>query len=150
VGGGVLLFCYEAGPGGYGLYRQYLSLGHDCQVISPSQIPQKPAERIKTDRQDARKLARALRSGDLTAAWVPDEEQEALGDLTQARDDIKSQERKARQQPYPTDVGGIGLEGTEAPVWALSNAHPNEQEYQVGVYGGGTGVGRVHLGHCEP
>jgi transposase len=97
-GGEVLLFCYEAGPCGYGLYRQLLSLGHDCQVIAPSQIPKKPAERIKTDRRDARKLAQLLRSGDLTAVWVPDEEQEALRDLTRARDDMKSQERKARQQ----------------------------------------------------
>ena len=97
-GGEVLLFCYEAGPCGYGLYRQLLALGHDCQVVAPSLIPKKPGERIKTDRRDARKLAQALRSGDLTAVWVPDEEQEAMRDLTRARDDLKAQERKARQQ----------------------------------------------------
>lgn len=96
--GEVLLFCYEAGPCGYGLYRQLLELGHDCQVVAPSLIPKKPGERIKTDRRDARKLAQALRSGDLTAVWVPDEEQEAMRDLTRARDDMKAQERKARQQ----------------------------------------------------
>lgn len=96
--GEVLLFCYEAGPCGYGLYRQLLALGHDCQVVAPSLIPKKPGDRIKTDRRDARKLAQLLRSGDLTAVWVPDEEQEAMRDLTRARDDMKSQERKARQQ----------------------------------------------------
>ncbi|MEJ2529700.1 MAG: IS110 family transposase [Gammaproteobacteria bacterium] len=96
--GEVLLFCYEAGPCGYGLYRQLLALGHDCQVVAPSLIPKKPGDRIKTDRRDACKLARSLRSGDLTAVWVPDEEQEAMRDLTRARDDMKSQERKARQQ----------------------------------------------------
>jgi transposase len=96
--GEVLLFCYEAGPCGYGLYRQLLELGHDCQVVAPSLIPRKPGERIKTDRRDALKLARLLRSGDLTAVWVPDEEQEAMRDLTRARDDFKAQERKARQQ----------------------------------------------------
>lgn len=97
-GGEVLLFCYEAGPCGYGLYRQLLELGHDCQVVAPSLIPKKPGERIKTDRRDASKLAQALRNGDLTAVWVPDEEQEAMRDLTRARDDLKGQERKARQQ----------------------------------------------------
>jgi transposase len=97
-GGGVQLFCYEAGPCGYGLYRQLLALGQDCQVVAPSLIPRKPGERIKTDRRDACKLAGALRNGDLTAVWVPDEEQEALRDLTRARDDLKAQERKARQQ----------------------------------------------------
>lgn len=97
-GGEVPLFAYEAGPCGYGLYRQLLSLGQDCQVVAPSKIPQQPGDRIKTDRRDAAKLARALRSGDLTPVWVPDTEQEAMRDLTRARDDIKAQQRKARQQ----------------------------------------------------
>jgi len=96
--GEVLLFCYEAGPCGYGLYRQLLALGHDCEVVAPSLIPKKPGEKVKTDRRDAGKLSRLLRSGDLTAVWVPDEEQEAMRDLTRARDDLKAQERKARQQ----------------------------------------------------
>lgn len=97
-GGAVVLFCYEAGPCGYGLYRQILAAGHECLVVAPSLIPKKPGERIKTDRRDALKLARSLRAGDLTAVWVPDQEQEAMRDLTRARDDMKSQERKARQQ----------------------------------------------------
>ena len=97
-GGELLLFCYEAGPCGYGLYRQLLEAGHDCQVVAPSLIPKKAGERIKTDRRDALKLARLLRAGELTAVWVPDGEQEAMRDLTRARDDMKSQERKARQQ----------------------------------------------------
>ena len=79
--GEVLLFCYEAGPCGYVLYRQLLELGHDCQVVAPSLIPNKPGERIKTDRRDAVKLSRHLRSGDLTTVWVPDAEQEAIFSL---------------------------------------------------------------------
>ena len=34
-----LHFCYEAGPTGYGLYRQVRGLGHDCTVVAPSLIP---------------------------------------------------------------------------------------------------------------
>jgi transposase len=94
----VLLFCYEAGPCGYGLYRQLCEAGHECHVVAPSLIPKKAGERVKTDRRDALKLARLLRSGDLTPVWVPDTDQEAMRDLTRARDDMKSQERKARQQ----------------------------------------------------
>lgn len=97
-GGEVMLFCYEAGPCGYILYRQIIESGHDCQVVAPSLIPKKPGERIKTDRRDAMKLARMLRSGDLTSVWVPGHEQEAMRDLTRARNDFKIQERKARQQ----------------------------------------------------
>jgi len=98
AGGALIMFCYEAGPCGYGLYRQILAAGHQCLVVAPSLIPKKPGERIKTDRRDALKLARSLRAGDLTAVWVPDTEQEAMRDLTRARDDMKGQERKARQQ----------------------------------------------------
>ncbi|WP_336275334.1 IS110 family transposase [Vreelandella indica] len=97
-GGGLLQFVYEAGPCGYGLYRQLLASGHDVQVVAPSRMPKAPGERIKTDRRDAIKLARLARSGDLTPVWVPDTEQEAMRDLTRARDDMKAQERKARQQ----------------------------------------------------
>jgi transposase len=96
--GQVILFCYEAGPCGYGLYRQILEAGHECEVVAPSLIPKKAGERVKTDRRDALKLARYLRGGDLTAVWVPDEEQEAMRDLCRARGDMKSQERKAQQQ----------------------------------------------------
>jgi len=96
--GGLLLFCYEAGPCGYGLHRRLIASGHDCEVVAPSKIPKAPGERIKTDRRDALKLARLLRSGDLTSVWVPDREQERMRDLSRARDDLKSQERKARQQ----------------------------------------------------
>jgi transposase len=48
-----------------------------------------PGERIKSDRRDALKLARLLRGGDLTAVWVPDQEQECMRDLSRARDDMK-------------------------------------------------------------
>lgn len=96
--GEVLNFCYEAGPCGYGLYRELTALGHRCEVVAPSLIPRKAGERLKTDRRDALMLARLHRSGELTAVWVPGEEQEAIRDLTRARDDMKVNERKAYQQ----------------------------------------------------
>jgi transposase len=53
-------FCYEAGPTGYGLYRQITDLGHACLVVAPSLIPQRPGDRVKTNRRDALSLARQL------------------------------------------------------------------------------------------
>ena len=97
-GGERLLFVYEAGPCGYGLYRQICASGHACEVVAPSLIPRKPGERVKTDRRDAQGLARMARAGDLTAVWVPGPEQEAIRDLTRAREDIKALEQKARQR----------------------------------------------------
>ena len=88
--GEVLSFCYEAGPCGYGIYRQLTHLGHDCVVVAPSLIPVKPGDRVKTDRRDSESLARLHRAGELTAVWVPGPEQEAVRDLTRAREDQNS------------------------------------------------------------
>ena len=96
--GAQLSFCYEAGPCGYGIHRQLLSLKHQCRVVAPSLIPRKAGDRVKTDRRDALMLARLHRAGELTAVWVPDGEHEALRDLTRARGDLKDLERRARQQ----------------------------------------------------
>lgn len=93
-----LLFCYEAGPTGYGLYRQLTDLGHDCMVVAPSLIPRKPGERVKTNRRDALSLARQLRAGELTAVWVPDARHEAMRDLSRARGAAERDLRGKRQQ----------------------------------------------------
>jgi transposase len=96
--GARLSFCYEAGPGGYVLYRQLHDLKQDCQVVAPSLIPKKPGERVKTDRRDSLSLARLHRAGELTAVWIPGEAQEALRDLTRAREDMKHLQRQAKQR----------------------------------------------------
>ena len=93
-----LSFCYEAGPCGYGIHRQLTDLGWDCQVVAPSLIPKKAGDRVKTDRRDSLSLARLHRAGELTAVWVPDDTQEALRDLTRAREDIKHLQRQAKQR----------------------------------------------------
>ena len=96
--GEVVSFCYEAGPCGYGIYRQITQSGHDCSVVAPSLIPRRPGDRIKTDRRDSEALARLHRAGELTPVWVPDEEQEAMRDLTRAREDMKHLERQSKQR----------------------------------------------------
>jgi len=90
--------CYEAGPTGYGLYRQVKALGHDCAVVAPSLIPRKPGERVKTNRRDAVTLARLFRAGELTSVWVPDAIHEAVRDLGRAREAAVADLRKKRQQ----------------------------------------------------
>src|SRR5487761_2288446 len=97
-GGANLSFCYEAGPCGYGIHRQLTDLGWDCQVVAPSLIPKKAGDRVKTDRRDSLMLARLHRAGELTAVWVPDGVQEALRDLTRAREDMKHLQRQAKQR----------------------------------------------------
>jgi transposase len=90
--------CYEAGPCGYVLQRQLATLGVSCDVIAPSLIPQKPGDRVKTDRRDAAKLARLLRAGELTSIGVPTEDQEAVRDLVRAREDARRARTDARHR----------------------------------------------------
>jgi transposase len=93
-----LQICYEAGPTGYGLYRQAQALGHECLVAAPSLIPRKTGEQIKTNRRDAVSLARLHRAGELTAVWVPEALHEAVRDLVRAREAAGEDLRKKRQQ----------------------------------------------------
>jgi len=93
-----LRVAYEAGPTGYGLYRELTAAGIKVHVVAPTLVPVKTGDRIKTDRRDAEKLARCLRSGDLTDVWVPTVETEALRDLVRTREDGKGDELRARHR----------------------------------------------------
>ncbi len=93
-----LAFCYEAGPTGYGLYRQITSLGQECIVAAPSLIPKKAGDRVKTNRRDALDMVKQFRAGELTAVWVPDPRHEAMRDLTRARWAAVEDLRSKRQQ----------------------------------------------------
>jgi transposase len=93
-----LSFVYEAGPCGYGLYHYITGNGFSCDVVAPSLIPKKCGDRIKNDRRDAQMLARLHRAGELSPVYVPQREDEAMRDLTRAREDAKHCERKAKQR----------------------------------------------------
>ena len=45
----LLRACYEAGPGGYDLYRLLSSMGVACEVVAPSLIPKGGSDKVKTD-----------------------------------------------------------------------------------------------------
>src|SRR5206468_10516158 len=90
--------CYEAGPPGYELARLLRALGVACEVIAPSLIPTAPGDRVKTDKRDARRLARLHRAGELVAIAVPTPEQEAVRDLCRARSALVYDRRRARQR----------------------------------------------------
>jgi transposase len=97
-----LIFVYEAGPCGYGLYRYLTKKGCDCWVVAPSLIPEKAGDRANTDRRAAVQLARLARSGDLTAASVPTVDDDAVRALSRAREDTLSdlQDAKFRLQAF--------------------------------------------------
>ncbi|MHB1282406.1 MAG: IS110 family RNA-guided transposase [Metallibacterium scheffleri] len=96
--GARVVWVYEAGPCGYGLYRHLTKKGFACTVCAPSLIARKPGDRVKTDRRDAIMLVKALRMNDLASVHVPDVEDEALRDLVRAWGAAKQDLRQARQR----------------------------------------------------
>lgn len=96
--GAALVFVYEAGPCGYGLYRYLTGKGVACHVVAPSLIPRKAGDRVKTDRRDAMTLARLMRSGDLSSIYVPGIEDEALRDLSRRRDDALQDLKRSKRR----------------------------------------------------
>ena len=94
----ILRACYEAGPCGFGLARRLKQLGVECEVVAPSLTPKRSGDRIKTDRRDARKLARLLRAGELTAVYIPEATDEAIRDLCRARSDAVDDRRRSRHR----------------------------------------------------
>jgi transposase len=93
-----LVFVYEAGPCGYGIYRGLTARGHACWVVAPSNTPRRVSDRIKTDRRDSVKLAGLARAGELTPIYVPDVRDEAMRDLVRSREDAVAVQRQARQR----------------------------------------------------
>jgi transposase len=94
----VLRACYEAGPCGFGIARRLKQLGVECEVVAPSMTPKRSSDRVKTDKRDARKLARLLRAGELTPVYIPKSTDEAIRDLCRARTDAVDDRRRSRHR----------------------------------------------------
>ena len=124
--------CFEAGPTGYGLYRQVQSLGHDCLVVAPSLIPRRAGERVKTNRRDAVTLARLFRAGELS---LPGPRQ---------RDLARAARGAAQGGPR------YRLEGAGPTVRQVSSAARRRQEAAGGHRRDRPRDGRLPLGHRSP
>ncbi len=90
--------CYEAGPCGYALKRILDKRGFYCEVVAPSLIPVRTGDRIKTDKRDAKKLARLSRANELTFITVPLEHKESVRDFVRCREDIMIDLKRAKQR----------------------------------------------------
>jgi transposase len=132
-----LVFVYEAGPCGYWLYRYLTKKGHACWVVAPSLIPKKAGDRVKTNRRDAIQLARLMRSGDLTPVYVPQVADEAIRDLSRAREDalrdLKTAKYRLKAFLLRHDIRYAGL-ATWGPVhlrWLSAVVCPTPAQHIV-------------------
>jgi len=90
--------CYEASGCGFWIARRLLQMGVQCEVIAPSLIPTRSGDRVKTDKRDAMKLAKSLRSNDLVSVNIPDSVDEAIRDLCRGRTDAVDDLRRAKSR----------------------------------------------------
>ena len=93
-----LAVCYEAGPGGYALWRQLTAMGVACDIVAPSLVPVRAGDRVKTDRRDAKKLALLHRGGLLRYVQPPTPETEGLRDVLRCREDLRCARTAARHR----------------------------------------------------
>ena len=103
----ILFACgYEAGPTGYGLCRGLQKAGYGCVVMAPTTMSNPDGKkRVKTDRIDARAIARILAYKSYSQVHLPSEEMEALKEYTRARDAKKRMFKKAKQDLYFFRIG---------------------------------------------
>ncbi len=84
-------------------------------------VPPRPADRVKTDKRDAIRLARLLAAGELVLVTIPSVEREQLRDLVRCREDIRVDLARARHR-----IGGFVLRREidwEGPGEAWTRTH---------------------------
>ena len=93
-----ILSCYEAGPTGFTLYRMLEEMEITCYVAAPTLIPRKPGDQIKTDRRDAKILAKVLRNQEIVSVYVPTKTDESVRDYLRMCDDMRSDLKRQKQR----------------------------------------------------
>ena len=152
----IIRACYEAGPCGFGIARRLKQLGAECAVVAPSLTPTRAGNRLKTDKRDARKLARLLRAGELTEIYIPEPTDEAMRDLCRARSDAVDDRRRSRHRlkafllrhGYRYQGKSAWIAAHERYLRELMLAHPAMkvilEEYLISVQ-----LGSERIARCE-
>jgi len=89
---------YEAGPLGYKLYHELNNAGIACVIMAPSTLGVTNNNRVKTDKNDARNIARSLAFKLYSQVHVPTPEDEEVKEYIRMRDDKKTALKKVKQQ----------------------------------------------------
>lgn len=88
---------YESGCCGYSAARSFIEYGWDVFVVNPADIP-RPAKQsiVKTDKIDAKNIAKQLRAGNLRKIPIPDVERECFRSLTRHRQSLVKDMRRIK------------------------------------------------------
>jgi len=113
---------YEVGCCGFKPAREFESYGWDTYVVNPADIPRPSKNKfMKTDKIDAKNIARQLRSGTLKKITIPPLERESLRSLTRQRTALVRDYRRIK-----TRIKSLLLylqveipEGMDSPKWPI-------------------------------
>lgn len=90
---------YEAGYCGFWIHDNLRQKGVDCIVVNPADIPTTDKERTrKSDQIDCRKLARALRAGQIQGIWVPPRAKAEDRSLVRTRQAMVKKQTRCKNQ----------------------------------------------------
>lgn len=117
---------YEVGCCGYKPARDFISFGWDTFVVNPADIP-RPAKSkfMKTDKIDAKNIARQLRSNNLKKITIPELDRESLRSLTRQRTALVRDFRRIKSRIkslllyFQLDIP----DGMDSPKWPIKFVH---------------------------
>ena len=90
---------YEAGYSGYWIYEELKKEGIECLIVNPADVPTTHKEKTrKTDRVDARKLARELRNKELIGIYVPEHSTLEDRSLVRSRHSLVKKQTRCKNQ----------------------------------------------------
>ena len=90
---------YEAGCLGFSLYHQLTGCGMQCVILAPTtMMEEKGKKRIKTDKRDAKKIAKCLAFHTYRPVHIPTDEDEQVKEYIRMRNDLKAELKRVKQQ----------------------------------------------------
>ena len=90
---------YEAGCLGYTLYHSLKNCGQKCIILAPTTMAIEGSNKhVKTDKRDAKNIAKCLRNHTYSAVHIPTEEDDQIKEFIRMRDDVKANLKRVKQQ----------------------------------------------------
>ena len=120
--GGNYVCAYEAGFSGYWLQQELTKNGIKCLIVNPADVPQSDKDkRNKTDKVDSRRIAKALRSGQLRGIYIPKQEDLELRSLVRTRSMLVRNQTRCKNR-IKSLLSLFGIDITEATVQSYWSA----------------------------
>jgi transposase len=89
---------YESGFCGFHLKRELEKRAICCIVCAISKLAKPSGDKVKTDKRDAKFLARQLAAGNIVAVWVPDIEMEGMRDIARTYEMVTEDLKRTKQK----------------------------------------------------